>query len=776
MPPKINLNNMNSGGGASKSAIKKAKSSSSSSTPSIVSSPTGGNPSSSTVPQVQEIQIESLIARPAIGLASSNTLAAIVHPAVLRAHKLTAGSFVLLTTNQNKAIEVPVHIVVSEISRTDVILISTTVKRLLGIYYGMHINISEKKPIIRDLTRVVVSGPAESLPKLVMPGMTLENEVRVLDVNAPSCRSPVSSLASDMQSISISIDSGSRSSSNKILDYIGKASLKTAIVVADADTTALSRLQNLPVIGYAAMAGLDQEIEQVRRAIHLPLDKPEVFTRFNVVPSRGILLHGPAGTGKSSLLKAIAEESENCHILRIEPAAILGRYQGDTESALAAVFEEAREFAPSIILIDELDALAPRRDADATTDSDARIISALVSQIDNLPNRVVVCAATTRLQAVDSSLRRPGRLEKEIELRIPDAPARLAILSLLLHSVPTTLTDLDRSNLAGKTHGYVGADLVAVVREAVMTALTREQDPQTLIFADFEAAIRNVRPSAMREIFLDTPKVAWTDIGGQLEVKRLLRQAVQWPLEHPETFSRLGISPPKGILLYGPPGCSKTMTAKALATEAGLNFLAVKGPEIFNKYVGESERAIRDIFRKARNAAPSIIFFDEFESVSVTRSSSADASSVSDRILTSLLNELDGIEVLGNVLVLAATNRPEIIDPALLRPGRFDRMIYVSPPNYQDRLEIFKVRFRSMAVAEDVDPIWLAKATDGCSGADIVALCQDAGLAAMSESVTSDAVYKRHFDAALKSLSRSITPEMLSFYSDFSASRRSSPV
>ncbi|KAK9473895.1 P-loop containing nucleoside triphosphate hydrolase protein [Dipodascopsis tothii] len=479
------------------------------------------------------------------------------------------------------------------------------------------------------------------------------------------------------------------------------------------------------------------------------------------------------------LLKAVSQETD-AHILRISGPSIVGKYLGDSENALRKIFDEAKTYQPSVIVIDEIDAIAPRRDSDESGGAEGRVVSTLLTLFDSLSAsspveavpRVVVVAATNRIASIDPSLRRPGRLDKEIELKIPDAEARTEILRLQFTSIPHAVPEAEIDRLGARTHGFVGADLAALCREAVMGTIERGADagiaPDELVveLADVETALASVRPSAMREIFLEMPKVKWTDIGGQEEVKQKLKEAVQWPLSHPEAFKRLGISPPKGILLYGPPGCSKTLTAKALATEAGLNFLAVKGPELFNKFVGESERGVREIFRKARNASPSIIFFDEIDALSTAR---GHGESGGDRVLTSLLNEMDGIEALGNVIVVAATNRPEIIDSALMRPGRLDRLLYVGPPDLAARRQIFKIRFSKMAVADEVDIEDLAKRTDGCSGAEIVSVCQEAGIYAMNEDIDSPCIALRHFEQALAALTRTITPEMLKFYEEYRA-------
>ncbi|KAF5101310.1 hypothetical protein D0Z03_000617 [Geotrichum reessii] len=491
-----------------------------------------------------------------------------------------------------------------------------------------------------------------------------------------------------------------------------------------------------------------------------------------MAPDRGFLLHGPPGTGKTMLLRAVAAET-NAHVLTINGPSIVSKYLGETESALRGIFSEAVQYQPAIIFVDEIDALVPKRDSDESGEAESRVVSTLLTLMDGMGagGQVVVVGATNRPNAIDPALRRPGRFGQELEIGIPDAEGRLDILRLMLRDMPHELTEEGIVELAGKTHGYVGADLAALCRDAVMAAIQRglaagtPENELAVAATDVDRALVDIRPSAMREIFLETPKVYWTDIGGQDDVKQKLRETIEWPLSHPDTFKRLGVHPPKGILLYGPPGCSKTLTAKALATEAGLNFLAVKGPELFNKFVGESERAVREIFRKARAASPSIIFFDEIDALSSTR---GEGEAGGDRVLTSLLNEMDGIEALVGVTILAATNRPEVIDPALMRPGRLDRLVYVAPPNVSARLKILEIQARKMTVDDDVDLAQLAESTDGCSGAEVVALCQEAGLKAMNEDLEISGVAARHFESALSGLKRGITREMIAHYESFS--------
>ncbi|KAF8931971.1 P-loop containing nucleoside triphosphate hydrolase protein [Dissophora ornata] len=583
---------------------------------------------------------------------------------------------------------------------------------------------------------------------------------------------------------------------------------------------------------YSQIGGLATQIKTVREMVELPLHNPQVFTQFGLRPPKGVLLYGPPGTGKTLIARTVAAAT-GAHLTVINGPEIISKFYGETEAKLRAIFELAADNSPSIIFIDEIDALCPKRD-EAASEMEKRVVATLLTLMDGVSDkmvpseskaaptgsspRVVVMGATNRPNALDEALRRPGRFDREIEIGIPDAKARAEILTALLKKIPNTLTSAQIEQLASISHGYVGADLAAVCREAGLKTIHRvmgnsrrpeigrdsstldsqaldlqerfvaltvsdpslskadsvasqqEQDDLMVSAEDMRLAMTDVKPSAMREIMIEVPKVLWSDIGGQAEIKQKLKESVEWPLQHPDAFIRMGIRPPKGILLYGPPGCSKTLMAKALATQAGLNFIAVKGPELFSKWVGESEKAVREVFRKARAASPSIVFFDEIDALTVKRGAGDDGgSSVADRVLSQLLNELDGIEPLVNVTVVAATNRPDIMDPALMRPGRIDRILYVSPPDLASRREILRLQIHSkkMACDTDVDIELLAVQTEGCSGAEVVALCQDAAMKAMEESLEIACVSSRHFNLALAEMTRRITPEMVQFYDEF---------
>ncbi|NXU11669.1 SPAT5 protein, partial [Pardalotus punctatus] len=486
-------------------------------------------------------------------------------------------------------------------------------------------------------------------------------------------------------------------------------------------------------ITYDMIGGLSSQLRTIRETVELPLKQPELFKSYGIPPPRGVLLYGPPGTGKTMIAKAIASEV-GAHVTVINGPEIISKFYGESESRLRQIFAEASLRRPSIIFIDELDALCPKREG-AQNEVEKRIVASLLTLMDGIGSegsegQLLVLGATNRPHALDAALRRPGRFDKEIEIGIPNAQDRLDILQKLLNKVPHSLTEEQLAQLADSAHGYVGADLAALCKEAGLYALRRAlgRRPNLLdtevagsvmiAFNDFLQGMNDVRPSAMREVAIDVPKVSWSNIGGLEDVKLKLKQAVEWPLKHPESFIRMGIQPPKGVLLYGPPGCSKTMIAKALANESGLNFLAVKGPELMHKYVGESERAVREIFRKARAVSPSILFFDEIDALAVERGNSLGAGNVADRVLAQLLTEMDGIEQLKDVTILAATNRPDMIDKALLRPGRIDRIIYVPLPDAATRREIFKLHFQSMPVSDEVCLAELVKHTEKYSGAE----------------------------------------------------------
>jgi len=533
----------------------------------------------------------------------------------------------------------------------------------------------------------------------------------------------------------------------------------------------------IPRITYEDIGDLEEAKQKIREMIELPLKHPELFRRLGIEPPKGVLLYGPPGCGKTLLAKAVANES-GAHFIAINGPEIMSKFYGESEARLREVFKEAQENAPAIIFIDEIDAIAPKRE-EVTGEVERRVVAQLLALMDGLQSRgqVIVIAATNRPDAVDPALRRPGRFDREIAIGVPDKRARKEILQVHTRNMPLA-DDVNLDEIAEITHGFTGADLAALAREAAMHAIRRflpkidlekEVIPAGVLEElkvtrdDFMNAFKEIHPSALREVYVEVPEVSWNDIGGLQKVKQQLIEAVEWPIKHPEYFEEMGIDPPRGILLYGPPGCGKTLLAKAVANESEANFIAVKGPEILSKWVGESERAIREIFRKAKEAAPCIVFFDEIDAITPRRGSRHDAG-VTDRIVNQLLTEMDGISLLKGVVVIAATNRPDIVDPALLRPGRFDRIIYVPPPDKVARLEIFKVHTRRMPLAPDVDLEQLADRTEGYTGADIAAVCREAAITALRESGKPTKVAMRHFEKALSAIPPSVTPEDAKMY------------
>lgn len=741
---------------------------------------------------------KTFITRPSSQASSKAISKAYIHPTVLKGLDIINGSFVYLTREGDNTGILTIAAAAEENSPNNVIQLSTGLRSIANIVLGDRLEIHKYGSQPEYATSVSVgtlSGRelnercVKSIEKLfddigiITPGMVFEN-FGVPGATEEEGKEEDTLIVVELDGLpdvsKLSLNEGSNSTDSfqtllapSLLFKRGSTKLYLT-----KETTA-SKKYHLPQrAGYSQVGGLSKQIELLKSTIELPLHKPTLFSDFGITPPRGILLHGPPGTGKTMLLRAVAQET-NAHVLTINGPSIVSKYLGETESALRDIFNEAKKYQPSIIFMDEIDSLAPSRTSDDSGEVESRVVAQLLTLMDGVGDsgRLVVVAATNRPNSIDSALRRPGRFDQEVEIGIPDVDSRFDILKLQFSKMGKhNLTEDEISIIASKTHGYVGADLVALCRESVMKTIQKalkenndlnQFDDLKVSLTELEESLQDIRPSAMREIFLEMPKVHWSDIGGQEDLKRKLKEMIQLPLEASETFKKLGVSSPKGVLLYGPPGCSKTLTAKALATESGVNFLAVKGPEIFNKYVGESERAIREIFRKARAASPSIIFFDEIDALSSDRNGTTTAS---NNVLTSLLNEIDGVEELKGVVIVAATNRPSEIDPALLRPGRLDRHVYVSPPDFEARLQILVNKTKKMSIDNtEVDLKKIAQSTEGCSGAEVVLLCQEAGLAAIMEDLQCEKVGKKHFDKALSEISRGITEEMLDYYKEFAA-------
>ena len=535
----------------------------------------------------------------------------------------------------------------------------------------------------------------------------------------------------------------------------------------------------VPSISYEDIGGIKNEVSRLREMIELPLRHPELFKRLGVEAPKGVLLHGPPGTGKTLLAKAVAHET-NANFYTIGGPEIMSKYYGESEERLREIFKNAEEKAPAIIFIDEIDSIAPKRE-EVSGEVERRVVAQLLSLMDGMSSRgkVVVIGATNRVNAIDPALRRPGRFDREIEIGVPDREGRLEILQIHTRGMPLE-KDVDLSVIANMSHGFVGADLQAVAKEAAIRALRRilpeidlttENIPSDILkkivvtMDDFLSVIKEIEPSALREVFVEVPNVNWTDIGGLAEVKQELQEAVEWPLKYQGLFVHSDAVPPKGILLYGPPGTGKTLIAKAAAHESEANFISIKGPELLSKWVGESEKGVREVFRKARQAAPCIVFFDEIDAIAPARGALGSDSHVTERVISQLLTELDGLEVLTNVIIIGASNRPDIIDAALLRPGRFDRLLYVPPPSKESRIQIFKIHTSKKPLADDVDIVSLANQTEGYTGADIAALASAAVMLALREHVAKYKdpkqadlakaelkIHMKHFEEAMKKI------------------------
>ncbi len=542
----------------------------------------------------------------------------------------------------------------------------------------------------------------------------------------------------------------------------------------------VTQAESVPRTTYEELGGLEKEIKLIREMVELPIRHPEIFQTLGIDPPKGVLLLGPPGCGKTLLARAVANESD-VNFLSINGPEIISKLYGESEEKLREIFQQAHKNAPSIILIDELDSIAPKRD-DVTGEVEKRVVAQLLSLMDGLTGRgnVIVIGATNRPNALDPALRRPGRFDREIEIGTPDKRGRHEILLIHSRGMPLA-SDVDLKVLTERTHGYTGADLAALCRETAMKALLRylpeinlkeERIPPNVLekmevqIDDFMNAFKEITPTAMREIVVEVPVVHWAEVGGLEEVKEKLKEAVEWPLKNPEVFKRLGIQPPKGILLIGPSGCGKTMLARAVATESEANFISIKGPKIFSRWVGESEKAIREIFRKARMASPAVIFFDEVDSLVPRRGQGDGDSGVTERVISQLLTEMDGIMPLEDIIVIAATNRPDIVDSAVLRPGRFDRLIYVPEPDEAAMLEIFKIHTKNMPLSNDVD-IKAHRMMKGYSGADISSVCREAAMNALRRDINAKEVTFSDFEKAMEEVPPSILPEIEKWYRSF---------
>ena len=565
------------------------------------------------------------------------------------------------------------------------------------------------------------------------------------------------------------------------------AGKSTQITLKEKPTVVAER--SISHVTYEDIGGLKRELGMVREMIELPLRHPEIFQKLGIDPPKGVLLYGPPGTGKTLIAKAVANETD-AYFINISGPEIMSKFYGESEQHLRELFKEGSDNAPAIIFIDEVDAIAPKR-SEVTGEVERRVVAQLLALMDGLEARgqVVVIAATNRPEGIDPALRRPGRFDREIEIGVPDAAGRLQILQVHTRGMPIA-DDVKLEDIARTTHGFVGADLAAVSKEAAMHALRRllpeidleREIPQEVLDklqvneGDFENVQKNIEPSAMREVFVEAPNVKWQDVGGLEAAKQELIEAVEWPIKFANAFSSINTRPPKGVLLFGPPGTGKTLLAQAVATESEANFISIKGPELLSKWVGESEKGVRETFRRAKQVSPTIILFDELDAVAPTRGASSD-SHVTERVVSQLLTELDGLEALKDVVVIGATNRPDMVDVALLRPGRLDRLVYIPPPNASSRAQIFAIHLLGKPLAEDVDIEQLAKETEGYVGADIEAICREAAMLALrdfikpemtpeqvNEGAATIKINKGHLYAAINRVKPTASRDMLHQY------------
>jgi len=589
---------------------------------------------------------------------------------------------------------------------------------------------------------------------------------------------------------------------------------------------------NAPEITYEDIGGLNEEARRIREMIEVPLKHPEIFERLGIEPPKGVLLYGPPGSGKTLLAKAVANETESNFILLNGPEC-MSKFYGESEKRVRDIFIEAEKNAPSIIFIDEIDAIAPKRE-EAYGEVERRVVSQLLTMMDGLKSRgrVVVIGATNRPDSIDPALRRGGRFDREISIGVPHRNGRLQILKIHTRNMPL-MKDVNLEKYADLTHGFVGADLSALCKEAAMSRVRKvipemdigkESGPISqeklaklnLSDRDFRDALNVVQPSAMREVYVESPNVKWSDIGGLDFIKRELKEAIEWPLKHPDAFKNLGIRPPRGVLLYGPPGTGKTLLAKAVATESSANFIQIKGPELLSKFVGESEKGVRKIFNKARQVAPCVVFFDELDSMASRRGHDSTISKVNDSMLNQLLSEMDGLVKLEGVVVIGATNRPDMLDPALLRPGRFDRIVMTTVPTRDGRAEIFRIHTKDMPISLDKKELseiesdfkslkvnvaskmasdetignsdmlkikdkkisfkdlsdkdkllfYLAEKTDGLVGSDIEGICREAAMLTLRENIGAKEVKKKFFEEAIKKIKPSVSHEDVRQYKD----------
>jgi transitional endoplasmic reticulum ATPase len=723
-----------------------------------------------------EVQVKVLEAKPK----DAGKGEAHLDHAIIEELSLKPGDFIFLKGKKHSVAQIQPGIY--EDIGSGAIRIDGNIRRNIDIAVGENIKISKATlPAAEFISFTLVQqlrikGGEEYLKQLLLGRCFAKDDVVEINIMGRRLDLMVVSFKPDGPGIYLTADTTIKLGEEKIALTPGK------------DTADIT----VPRIIYEDIGGLDEAVHKVREMIELPLRHPELFERLGVEAPKGVLLHGPPGTGKTLLAKAVASETK-ANFLTIGGPEIMSKYYGESEERLRKIFTVAEKNAPSIIFIDEIDSIAPKRD-EVGGEVERRVVAQLLSLLDGLTSRgkVIIIGATNRPNALDPALRRPGRFDREISIGIPDRNGRLEILQIHTRGMPIS-DDVDLENFANLTHGYVGADLAALGKEAAMSSLRRiipdinlEMDsiPVEILNKisvtadDFLNAYREVEPSALREVLIESPNVHWNQIGGLKDVKQQIIESVEWPIKYPKLFSHHQATPPMGILLYGPPGTGKTLLAKAVATETEANFISIKGPEIYSRWMGESEKAVREIFRKAKQASPCIIFFDEIDAIAPIRGTSSTSQAV-ERVVSQLLTMMDGLEKLHNIVVIAATNRPDMIDPALLRPGRFDRLIYVGPPDLETRKEIFKIHTIAEFLSPEVDLAELAKRTENYTGADISAVCNEARMLAIrefilsrdspdpftKEDVDSSLVLLKHFEASLKQV-KPISKKQLDKYTD----------
>ncbi|MFX1534359.1 MAG: CDC48 family AAA ATPase [Promethearchaeota archaeon] len=624
----------------------------------------------------------------------------------------------------------------------------------------------------------ILRTPGDHIRRAIVRKPVLKGDI--LTITAPMQRSPIGSGFDDI--FSRYLGSGPPLALGEIRIVVVDTDPAGITVVTDQTRVKILHEAPKELVGsrrvtYEDIGGLGEEIKRVREMIELPMKHPQLFERLGIEPPKGVLLHGPPGTGKTLLAKAVASES-GVNFLSLAGPEVMSKFYGESEQRIRKIFKDAEKDAPSILFIDEIDSIAPKRE-EVTGEVERRVVAQILASMDGLKTRgrVIVIGATNRPNALDPALRRPGRFDREIEIGVPDKQGRFEVLMVHTRGMPLA-QNVDLQKLAARTHGFVGADIAALAKEAAMHTLRRilpeikfdETIPTEIIekltvtYKDFEEALKATEPSAMREVMIEIPNVKWEDIGGLEEVKQKLREAVEWPISRPNLFTEHGVRAPRGILLYGPPGTGKTLLAQAVANESEANFIAIRGPEVLSKWVGESERAIREVFRKAKQSAPSIIFLDEIDSIAPQRGMYAGGSHSTETIVNQLLTLLNGIENMKQVVVIAATNRPDIIDPALLRPGRFDRLVYVGAPNKEERYKILLVHTKDMKIDPEFNLLELSTQMDGYVGADIENICREAVMIALRRDLNSKMITREDFLEAMKVVHPSVNKEILDFY------------